>query len=303
MRICIFGGTGFIGRRLSELLVADGYEVLVFSRNYTGFYSNPGNIRIIEWSAEISDTLLPYFKGDYSIINLAGENIGSGLWLKSKKERILNSRIGITGLIREACIRSAKNPKCIIQGSASGFYGSGNELITEESQKGNGFLADVTDRWEKIFRNEDRLRSRIVFIRTGLVLGKDAGLLNRMLPAFRLYSGGYPGKGNQYLPWIHIEDEVNAIRFLLRSETAKGPYNLCSPNPVTFRTFCKTMSLILHKPCWLRIPPVLLRILPGNMGRELFLSNQQIIPEKLLNEGFNFSFPNIKPALENLLNT
>ncbi|MBN1338750.1 MAG: TIGR01777 family oxidoreductase [Bacteroidales bacterium] len=301
MKICIFGGTGFIGRRLAERLCSDGLEVLVFSRSAAEPHPGSGHPKIIQWSGHDWKPLPDYFSGKYSIINLAGDNIGSGLWWKSKKKRILDSRIHTTEMIREACLHSGSFPACIIQGSATGYYGSSDDELTEKSPKGNGFLAEVTDRWEGVFKKNDMPSVRILFIRTGLVLGRESGLLPRMITPTRFFLGGYPGNGKQYLPWIHIEDEVEAIRFLLTHDQTEGVYNLCAPAPVSFREFCRCLAQIMNRPCRLIIPSFVLNALPGNMGRELFLSSQKVIPERLLEAGYSFTYNQVGKALEQLI--
>jgi uncharacterized protein (TIGR01777 family) len=195
-----------------------------------------------------------------------------------------------------------KKPSVLIQGSATGIYGTTvDEPAGENHPAGKGFLADLTKQWEEAVMRNDEHFPRLVLIRTGLVLGMNAGLMKRLVMPFRFYTGTVLGSGEQWLAWIHIKDQVRAIRYLLENSSSSGPYNLTAPEPEKMKTFIQTMGKILHKPAWLHLPPALLRAALGELADETILSSQNIIPSKLISEGFEFRFPGLQQALNDLL--
>jgi uncharacterized protein (TIGR01777 family) len=305
MQLLVFGGTGLIGTRLIDMLAASGYAVTVFSRNKTkASQVLPGEVKIIEWDADDEAALLQHFHGDYSIINLAGENIGKKLWTKKQKARILLSRTGVARLIVQAVKQSSAKPVSILQASATGYYGpSPSKGCDESSPKGTGFLADVVDSWERSLLEHDNIGIRIVFLRTGVVLSGEGGALKALSAPFSYFMGGYIGDGKQQVPWIHITDEVSAIRFLLESKTAQGAFNLVSPNPADMKTLCMGIGARLHRPCRMRIPSFLPRLISRDMANELLLSSQHIVPEKLISLGFQYRYPSLDEALDQLFPT
>jgi len=190
----------------------------------------------------------------------------------------------------------------LLQASAIGFYGTPVEKPAAEDQlAGTGFLAGLTREWESSVNDAGLFVPRIIIIRTGLVLGKNEGLLEKMLLPFRFYSGTILGSGKQWMSWIHIQDEVRAIRFLLENRDSSGPYNLTSPEPVSMKFFINSVGKILGKPTWMHIPGILLVAVLGEMARETVLSSQNIYPAKLLKEGFKFEYIHLQDALMNLL--
>lgn len=189
-----------------------------------------------------------------------------------------------------------------MQGSATGYYGSqGEQKIDESFPKGLGFLADVTKAWENSLHIEDKTKTRIVYLRTGLVLGEKGGLLSRLKLPFQLFTGGHLGNGQQWMPWIHIEDEIAAIKFLLENINTFGKFNLCSPDPVRMKIFCKSLGKALHRPSWLNVPAWLLKILLGSFAEELILTSQNIYPKKLADAGYKFKYKTIQDALNSIL--
>lgn len=298
MRAIIAGGTGFIGRHLSAELAAHGWEVVILSRS-------PSKVAETFHSGVIGmpwDNGWTEFLDDASVIvNLAGSNIASGRWNESVKERILSSRIRAGQRIVEAIRDSKRKPAALIQGSAVGFYGPRNDNPVDEStESGTGFLASVTREWEASTREPEDLGVRRAVIRTGMVLGH-GGALERMLPPFRLFAGGPVGSGRQGVSWIHMQDQVRAIRFLMETDSASGPYNLTAPTPVIFRKFARTLGEAMRRPSWLPAPAFALRLLFGEMADEVLLSGQLALPSRLLEAGFEFRFPELAPALEDLL--
>lgn len=303
MKIIIFGGTGFIGRELVKSFLLDNFEVFVVSRNLQKAQDIFGvKVNVIQWDTISRSVFNEYFTGQYAIINLAGENIGAKLWTKKQKIKILDSRVSITNLISEIINRCVDKPSAFIQVSATGYYGNSEEYeFDESSPKGEGFLADVCGQWENAINITEAKNTRTLILRTGVVLDKGEGLISKMKIAFRLFLGGHFGNGKQWMSWIHIEDEVNAIKFLMANSQANGIYNLTAPKPERMRKFCKIFGAIQFRLSWFHIPVILLNLLPGKMGDELFLLSQKVIPVRLLEAGFEFRFKKLEDALRDIL--
>jgi len=303
MKIIIFGGTGFVGRELVKSFLQDGFKVFVVSRNLQKAQDIfGGEVNVIQWDTKSRNVFNEYFTGQYAILNLAGENIGAKLWTKKQKVKILDSRVKTTNLISEIINRCVEKPVVFMQASATGYYGTDEELeFNETSPKGEGFLADVCIHWENALNLEDTKNTRIIVIRTGVVLDKSEGLIAKMKFAFRLFFGGHFGNGKQWISWIHIDDEVRAIRFLLSNNQSHGIYNLSAPKPERMRKFCKIFGAIQFRLSWFHIPTFVLDLLPGKMGEELFLSSQKVIPVRLEEAGFEFRFKKLEDALRDLL--
>jgi len=303
MKIIIFGGTGFIGRALIKSLQQQNWEIYVVTRNVNKATQLIGNkVNILEWDAQNTHLVANIFTGLYAIINLAGENIGNKLWTKKQKLKILESRVSVARAISEMINHSLVKPKIVIQSSATGYYGSDMDLIFDESSlKGKGFLADLTEQWEGALELDNKQKIRTVFIRTGLVLGRNEGLLAKLKIPFKFFFGGHFGNGKQWMSWIHIHDEVEAIKFLLLNEKSQGIYNLTAPEPVKMQEFCILTGTMLSRPSWLHIPSFILKFLPGNMAEEVLLSSQKIKPSRLLSEGFVFRYTHLEQALKDLL--
>ena len=297
MRAIIFGGTGLIG---SALLGSPGmgqYETVVVSRN-------PEKSKMAGKNRQVSydkNTLSELFAGDYGIINLAGASIGARLWTKSRQRKILNSRLMVCEYIRELVGSVRDKPAFIVQASAVGYYGNrGDEPLTENSGTGNGFLADVVEKWEAALHLEPGSGTRVIFLRTGLVLSAAGGFLQPSVRLFRLFAGGHFGNGKQWMPWIHMADEVGAILHLMNQKTASGAYNLVSPNPVKGRDFYRALGRTLKRPSWLHVPSFILRMIPNGFGEELLLTSQNVKPMKLLDSDYTFKYPELRPALTDL---
>ena len=303
MKIIIAGGSGFIGRYLSEYLSSSGNEVIILSRNPQRVQSAfTNNIKCLLWNDFDASAWQDELESTQVIINLTGENIGQWPWSHQIKHKILYSRIHAGQTIVQAIHNVRKKPRLLIQASATGYYGnnSKNEL-TENSASGNGFLADVCRKWEKSTIDVESMGVKRSVIRIGLVLGWQGGLLKKMMLPFNLFVGGPIGSGNQMLPWIHIDDLVAAIRFIMDSHNSKNTYNLCVPNPETMNTFAHTLGRILRRPSIFKVPELVVKLLFGEMGRETILSGQNAIPRALLDSGYKFYFDNLDNALDNIL--
>ncbi len=299
MKVLITGATGFIGRALCKDLCKD-YEIIALSRDMKRTLSMIGKYtKVIEWDGRTAGTWVSQTDGVFAIINLAGESIASGRWTQSKKAEILQSRLNTIKAIVNAIKQIKNKPSVVIQASAIGYYGNcGEEELTEKSPVGKGFLAEVCQNVELCAEPVSELGSRLVIIRTGVVLGKDGGALPRLIKPFKYFLGGYPGSGKQWFSWISLEDEVAAIRFLMENKLQQGVFNLTSPNPVTMKDFCRKLGWVLRRPSWTFVPGFVLRRIFGEMADEMIISGQKVIPEKLLNAGFQFKYSQLDNALK-----
>jgi len=298
MKVIITGATGFIGRSLCKALCND-YEVIALSRDAKrASESLGGPIKVIEWDGRTTGSWLQYANGAMAIINLAGENIASGRWNESKKAGILHSRTDSTRAVIEAIKQTDKKPAVVIQASAIGFYGPrSDEPLDEESPPGKGFLASVCQRVEGSAEQIEALGVRCVVIRTGVVLGRDGGAFEKLVKPFQFFVGGHLGSGRQWFSWIHLDDEIAAIKFLMENENLKGVFNLTAPEPVKMKEFCKILGKVLHRPALMSVPAFAARLAFGQMADEMLLSGQKVLPKRLLNTNFNFKYTNVKQAL------
>lgn len=302
MRVVITGATGFIGRALCDRLHGD-YEIIALSRNSTRADRSLGQLaRVVQWDGKTPAGWAAHADGALAIINLAGENIGSGRWTKSKKHRILWSRLDAANAIVEAIEQADSKPKVIIQASAVGYYGARqDEQLDETSSSGQGFPVNVCQEAESFEDKIENLGVRFVAIRTGLVLGPNGGVLEKLARPFRFYLGGCLGSGRQWLSWIALDDEVAAIKFLMENENLHGVFNLTAPQPVTMKEFSKVLGKVLNKPAWFTVPSFVLRLALGEMADKLVLSGQRALPKRLLEAGFQFKYENVESALNAIL--
>jgi len=302
MRVVITGASGFIGRALCEQLRGD-YEIVALSRNAEQAAKSPaGAARVVTWDGRTLGDWIREVDGAAAVVNLAGENVASGRWTTSKKERILRSRTDCTRALVEAIKRVDNKPGVMIQASAVGYYGArGDEPLDEGSSGGSSFLADVCRECEGIGGEVETLGVRYVVIRTGVVLGAGGGALARMVQPFRFYLGGYLGSGRQRLSWISLDDEVAAIEFLIKNRQLKGAFNLTSPQPVTMREFSRILGRVLGRPAWVNVPGFVMRLLLGEMAKEMLLSGQRVMPRRLREAGFEFKCEDLEGALTAIL--
>lgn len=301
MRVVITGATGFIGRALCRALHRD-YEVIALSRDASRAAKSIGEMaKIIEWDGRTTGSWYKQANGAFAIINLAGENVASGRWNESKKAGILHSRLDSSRAVLEVIKQADKKPTVVILASAIGYYGSRqDEPLDETSTPGKGFLANLCRRVESYAEEIEGVGVRCVVIRTGVVLGRDGGAFAKLVKPFRFFLGGHLGSGRQWFSWIHLEDEVKAIKFLLENEHHKGVFNLTAPEPVTMKEFCKILGKVLHRPAWLNVPALAARLAFGEMADEMLLSGQKVLPKRLLNTGFDFKYTNVEQALNDI---
>jgi len=302
MRVVITGGSGLIGRSLSRELANAGCEVIVLSRRASQIRESfEPHARTVHWDALTSNGWLK-FAENAAIVNLAGENIGSGRWTPEKKYRIVRSRLNAANAVVEAVNKTSKKPTVIIQASGIGYYGHrGDEVLDENSSGGTGFLADIAEQWEQAIQPVCNSNLRCVIIRIAPVLASDGGFMARVLPPFRMFLGGHPGPGIQWFPWIHIEDLTAAIHFLIEDRNLTGVFNLTSPNPVLAKDFYDTLGKIMNRPAICPMPAFILKVLLGEMATELLLSGQKALPARLISAGYKFKYPDAESALQDII--
>jgi uncharacterized protein (TIGR01777 family) len=292
MNILITGGTGFIGSALTKFFIQKGYLTTILSRNCPALSS----VRIIKSIEQINvDEKIDI------IINLAGAPINKK-WTNSYKEVLIDSRLEITkNLI--LLIKSLKTkPNLLISASAIGYYGNqSNNYIDENSLYINDFTHKLCNLWELEAKKAEKLGVRTCITRLGVVLGKNGGALEEMLPIFRLGLGAKIGSGKQFFSWVHIDDVIGAFNFLIKDKTQKGIYNLTSPNPVTNYRFTKELGKMINRPTVLTIPKFVIKMIFGEMGDKLLLNGSAVYPKKLLDSGYEFQFKTIEASLENIL--
>jgi uncharacterized protein len=254
------------------------------------------------WDGRTADGWGPLADGAHAIINLAGDNLAEGRWSEAKKNRILKSRLDAGAAVVEAVRGARQKPKVVVQASAVGFYGPrGDEEIDESSPAGQGFLADVVRAWEDSTREVEALGVRRVVIRSGLVLGRGGGVFPRLVLPFRFFAGGPLGSGRQWFSWVHLSDEVGAIRFLVEQEGLAGVFNLTAPNPLEEKDICRAIGKALRRPCWLPVPAFMLKLLFGEKAKETILEGQRVFPRRLVEAAFAFRYPDADAALPDLL--
>lgn len=300
-RVLVTGGSGLIGRALVAELAGAGYQVVVLSRSPGRVSGLPAGARAMGWDAETADGWVGAAEGARAIVNLAGENLAAGRWTEGRKRRILGSRLAATRAVVRALERARSRPEVLLQGSGVDFYGPrGDEPVDESSAQGSGFLARVTREWEEASAPAEDLGVRRVLLRTAMVLAAEGGALPKLALPFRLFVGGPAGSGRQWVPWIHLADEVAAIRFLLERREASGPFDLGAPEPVTNAELSKALARVLHRPALFRAPAFALRLALGEMA-DVLLTGQRALPRRLREAGFAWRHPDLREALEDLL--
>jgi uncharacterized protein len=302
MKIVIAGATGLIVKMLTEDLLASKHSVVVLTRNPrpTIFAPNP-ILQIARWSGKEPHEWHQHIEGADAIVNLSGESLGTGRWTADRKRTLISSRIDPTKALIDAMRVAAAKPEVFLNASAVGYYGPVNEGdVTEDYPAGNDFAARLCAQWEQAALEANNFGVRTVLLRSGIVLDPNGGALQKMMLPFRFFAGGPLGTGNQWLPWIHREDEIRAIRFALENGQIAGPVNLAAPEAATMRTFSAALGRALRRPSAMRVPAFVLRVLLGEMA-DMVLTGQRVVPQKLLQAGFTFRFPGLKEALENLL--
>jgi uncharacterized protein len=301
-RVVLAGGGGLLGRALTRDLLASGHEVLVLSRNPAALTGLPRGARAVVWDGRnATGDWAAHLNGASAVVNLCGENLAAGRWSAARKRLLLTSRVEPTQAIVGAIAACRARPAVLVQASGIGVYGSrGEELLSEESAPGEGYLAELCRQWEGAAAPVEALGVRRVVLRTGVVLARSGGALAKMVPPFRWFVGGPFGSGKQWWPWIHEADVVGAIRWLISRPQAAGPFHLAAPQVVRQEEFCAVLGRVLRRPALLRAPAWALQLGLGEMASVL-LGSQCAPPSKLLGQGMSFRFPDLEVALRELL--
>ena len=293
MKVLITGATGLVGKRLQKSFADKGYEMLLASRG------EPQAQNYIQWDVQNGFAEPERLEGLDAAVHLAGESVFGLRWTAEKKKAIMDSRLNGTRSVVEALSRLKDRPEVFISASAVGFYGNrGDEELTESSAAGNTFLAEVAKAWESEARRAEDAGIRTVLLRLGIVLSKDGGALATMLTPFKFGVGGVVGSGKQWMSWIEVDDLVSIINFVLENENIRGAVNATTPNPVTNEEFTKTLGDVLYRPTFLPLPEFAVSMIMGEMGDELLLTSERVVPQRLLNAGFKFEYPELKHAVE-----
>ena len=302
MKIVILGATGFIGKHLVKELTKAGHQIVAVGRDAGKIEKIFGkSVTSAKWDAETAAGWSHHLERADAIVNLAGENIGDISWNEANRKLIVQSRVKSCNAIYEAIEKVKDRPEKIIQASAIGYYGNANDFALEESSPaGNEFLSQVTLEWENAIKPAEKFGVKVITIRSATVLGNDGGALPKIAAPFRFYLGGVLGSGKQWFSWIHILDEVAAIRFLVERDDSTGVYNLAAPNPVPAKLFFKAIQRAIGKPALLWIPAFLVKFFMGEKGEELILSSKKVLPKRLLDDGFKFLHPSIDEAMKDI---
>jgi len=296
MNIGITGASGLVGSTLGPLLTGGGHSVTSLRRA-----SNGGDAAAAVWDPKNRNDP-KWFEGFDGIVHLAGENIAARRWTPAQKARIRESRVRGTRNLCEALARMERPPSVLVSASAIGYYGDrGDEVLTEDSRPGSGFLADLCREWESATEPAREKGIRVVLMRFGVILSPDGGALAKMLTPFRLGGGGRLGSGKQYMSWIAIDDAAGLIAFSLTHDSLAGPVNAVSPNPVTNREFTKTLGRVLRRPTVLPMPAAAARLAFGEMADEALLCSERVQPTRALDAGYEFRFSHVEAALRHLL--
>jgi len=300
VRIVIAGGSGFIGTALTRVLLADGHQIVVLTRR-PDQARLPVGAQAMGWNLDSPAGWGQVVDGAGAVINLVGENLGGGLWTAERKKRIRESRVRAGQALVTAIETVSRRPEVLIQASGIGYYGfTGNTPITESSPPGSDFLAQVSVAWEESTRPVEALGVRRVITRNSLVLHGREGIFPLVLLPFRLFVGGPVGSGQQWFPWIHLDDQVHAILHLINTPSASGAYDFAAPDAVTNAQLGKTIARVLHRPYYFPVPAFAMRAVLGELST-LVLEGQRAHPTRLLESGYRFRFPTLEGALRDLV--
>lgn len=295
-RVLISGSSGLVGTLLMPALRSSGYSILRLVRRPAAAADE------VSWSPTENRIETSKLEGISAVVNLAGEDIASGTWTEKRKKEIWESRVMGTRLLAASVMSLKAKPEVFVSASAIGYYGNrGDELCSESTSPGQGFLPALAKEWEEAALIAAHAGIRVVLPRLGIVLAKNGGALQKMLPPFRLGLGGPLGSGKQFMSWIEINDLIRLLVQLVEDSAYSGVVNCVSPNPVTNAEFSKTLGKVLRRPAFMRVPAFVLRIALGSMAEEVLLSSTKVAPEVLSQRNFSFAFPQLEAALRNQL--
>ena len=297
MKVLIAGGTGFIGRHLIKSLTADSHQVRVLSRNPNKLIKGA---EVVKWDGQTTNGWGHLVEEIDAVVNLSGLSLYNWPWTASKKQRFLDSRVEPGRALATAIKSASHRPEVFIQISGINHYGLRGEGIADESTPpGDDYLSQLTVAWERATKSVEDVGVRHVICRTAVVLARDAILLRLMALPVRLFIGGPIGSGDQALPWIHIDDHIGAIRFLMENSKAKGPFNLIAPQTTTNAEFMRTLAKVLRRPYWFRTPTFLMRLVLGEMSL-LVTEGRFSKPEHMFEIGYNMRYTDLEEALRNI---
>ena len=295
MKIIITGGSGFVGSNLSKFLLDRGHRIIAIGRSEPHHQFDGENYRFVAadttargpWQKELADA--------DAVVNLAGATIFRR-WTATYKKQIYDSRILTTRNVVEALPSDTNLTLC--SASGAGYYGSRKDDILKEDEKaGSDFLAGLSVDWEQAALSASAKGIRVAIMRFGVILGKNGGAMSKLIPAFKMFVGGPLGDGNQWFPWLHLDDLMSAIEFVLNHQDVSGPLNFCGPNPVRNRELARALGDVLGRPSFMPAPAFMIRLATGEFG-DVFLGSQRMLPDKLLNHGFSFKYPEIRGAIQ-----
>ena len=295
MKIIITGGSGFVGSNLTAFLLGSGHHIIAIGRTEPQHQFDRENYRFITadttgkgpWQKELADA--------DAVVNLAGTSIFRR-WTKKYKKQIYDSRILTTRNVVEALPSDTNLTLC--SASGAGYYGSrGDDILKEDESAGSDFLAGVSKDWEQEAMRASAKGVRVAIMRFGVILGKNGGAMSKLIPPFKMFVGGPLGDGNQWFPWLHLDDLMAAIEFVLDHQEVSGPLNFCGPDPVRNRELAQALGDALGRPSFMPAPAFMIRLVTGEFG-DVFLGSQRTLPAKLLNHGFSFKYPEIRGAIE-----
>jgi uncharacterized protein (TIGR01777 family) len=296
LKIVISGSNGAIGSTLVSALKAGGHKITPLVRSKPNEHVSGAG-----WDPMTDRIDYDAIDGHDAVIHLAGKNLADKRWNEEFKKECYDSRILGTRTIAHALTKIENPPKVFLSASAVGYYGDqGDAELTEQSAPGQGYVANLCKDWEAESKVAERKGIRVVQMRIGAVLSSD-GAMQKMIGPFKKGLGGVIGSGKQYMPWISIDDTISAIMFLLNAEQISGPVNLVSPNPVTNREFTKTLGKVLSRPTFMKIPGFMLKMIFGEMAKEILLASAKVKPAVLQSNGFTFSYPDLEPLLNRLV--
>jgi uncharacterized protein (TIGR01777 family) len=302
LRVVIAGGTGFLGRALTSRLTAAGHDVVVLTRHPPDARGSP---RYVRWSPDGgAGDWAQSIEGADAVVNLAGEGLADRRWTTQRKAILRSSRIFSTRSLVAAIRIAARRPALLVGASGIGYYGdTGDSRVDESCGPGSDFLAALCVDWEAEAAAASALGCRVVVVRSGVVLAKSGGALQRMKTPFQFFVGGPIGSGRQFISWIHRDDWLSLVQWALARDEIAGPVNASSPAPVTNREFSDALGRALHRPAWLPVPRLALKILVGELADTALLSGQRAVPARALAAGFTFAHPLIDEALTAVFQT
>ena len=302
MNLVVTGGTGFIGRALCVFLSRSGHRVTVLTRNGRAASQLFGTlVTTVEWNGQDPGAWEESLEGTDAVINLAGAGIADARWTDKRKQLLSESRVLLTRRLVEAISQRSSKPTILISASGIGYYGeSDDQVLGESAPHGQGFLADLCLAWENEARRAAGFGTRVVLLRTGMVLERDGGALPKMLLPFRIFFGGPIMPGTQWVSWIHRRDHLGLIEWALMTPSVSGPINAVAPQPERNQAFCATLGRVLHRRSWFPVPGTALRLALGELST-LMTTGQRVSPEKARASGYVFHYPALESALQAIL--